>query len=494
MSVPWSGTATESVPQPPAVAVTQANALSLPSSQTPSITHPATQPDPKPMSNGSIAPSATPAAPVAAVPRPAVPAPVVNSNGKRELSPGPQGQPPQKTIKASHVMAANAPAQTPPPAGPSVPRPQQPITLPMGRGQGIDLRAEEEAARRAARSAVGGARFAGSGSRAKQTDLLGEQVLRVRLNRLAHEHGMAFDDEAMRILAMGAETRMRSLMESATRAQQHRVNSTHQHKPPMRVNGGKGPKPLWSQKITSDTGAVMAALANANRDENKAHRVARTERNARETELARAQAAAKEREARESGSAPDTGAASPASGAPPEEAAAGPARPRPSEPVFQAAPTFGGPPPPPKKSKGKKAAGRDMSAEVQAKITNQTATVNAGRKRYAWEMGGGFRPQVSSLLSGKRKKAEEEEKKDKEEEEEEAPPPPKKKRTVSAPHRRPVDVDVRGDKRGRDDTALTVVDVMFALERERSGRGMGTADEIVRRQYAKPGGPYGPWQ
>lgn len=305
---------------------------------------------------------------------------------------------------------------------------------------------------------------------------------------------MTFDDEAMRLLAMGAETRMRSLIESAVRAQQHRVHSTHQHKPPMRASGSKGSKPLWSQKITSDTSAVMAALANANKEENKAHRVARTERNARETELARAQAAAKEREARDSGSAPDTGVVSPASGPPPEEA--GPARPRPSEPVFQAAPTFGGPPPP-KKSKGKKAGGRDMSAEVQAKITNQTATVNAGRKRYAWEMGGGaFRPQVPSLLSGKRKKAEEEENKDKgkdKEEEVEAPPPPKKKRSVSAPHRRPIDVDVRGDKRARDDTALTIVDAMFALEREGSGRGMGTADEIVRRQYAKPGGPYGPW-
>lgn len=59
----------------------------------------------------------------------------------------------------------------------------------MGRGQGIDLRAEEEAARRAARSAVGGARFAGSGSRAKHTDLLGEQVLRGRLNRIGARSG-----------------------------------------------------------------------------------------------------------------------------------------------------------------------------------------------------------------------------------------------------------------------------------------------------------------
>lgn len=280
-------------------------------------------------------------------------------------------------------------------------------------------------------------------------------------------------------------------------------------------SGSRAARPLWSQKITSDTSAVMAALTNANREENKAHRVARTERNARETELARAQAAAKEREREREGggSAPDTSAASPAgpaSDADEASGSAGPAKERPSEPVFQAAPTFGGPPPAPKKSgKGKKGGKPDMSAEVQAKMTNATAIMSAGRKRYAWEMGGSggaFRPQVPSLLSGKRKKGGAEEgegekgasaepSKDAEAPKEEAPPPPPKKvkRTVSAPHRRPIDVDTRGDKRARDDTALTIADVVFALEHEGSGRGMGTADEIVRRVWARPGGPYGRW-
>lgn len=330
---------------------------------------------------------------------------------------------------------------------------------------------------------------------------------------------MVVDDEAMRYLAMAAEIRVRALLSSAVRTQQHRVHSTHQRKPPMsKGSGSKAGKPLWSQKATSDTNAVMVALATANKEENKAHRVARTERNARETEIARAQAAAKEREREREGSsvpqeteagaassaaisdseeAPPSGGAS-ATGAP-SAAAASSSTPG---PTFQAAPTFGAPLP--KKSKGgKKGAAKDVSSEVQAKITNATAFMAVGRKRkYAWEMGAGagaFKPPVPSLLSGKRKKGADDA---------DSPGPsgaeapaaaapaaeasaaavkPKKaKRTLSGPHRRPIDVHQPGDKRAKDDTALTVADFVFALDHEGSGRGMGTADELVRRMRARP--------
>lgn len=56
--------------------------------------------------------------------------------------------------------------------------------LPMGKGSGIDLRAEEEAARRAQRSAVGNIKFAGNASRARHTDLFGEVAMRNRLNQI----------------------------------------------------------------------------------------------------------------------------------------------------------------------------------------------------------------------------------------------------------------------------------------------------------------------
>jgi len=323
---------------------------------------------------------------------------------------------------------------------------------------------------------------------------------------------MTVDDEAMRYLALAAEIRVRTLLASAIRAQQHRVNSTHQHKPPMSKPSpsGRPPQALWSQKITSDPHAVMMALANSNKEENKAHRVARTERNARETELARRAAAAqRDREQGRDGTATaDTASsAGPASDA--EAASAATPKP-PKEPVFQANPTFGGPPPK-KTGKGKKAASHNMSADVQAKITNATAAMLAGgRKRYAWEtgaMGGAFRPSVPSLLSGKRKKGGEEDgEKEKKEEPvdkpavevaapvDEAPKPPKRpKRTITGPHRRQVDIETVGDKKGRDDTALTVVDVLFALEHEGNGHGPGSTDDITRRFWTRPGGPYGKW-
>lgn len=331
---------------------------------------------------------------------------------------------------------------------------------------------------------------------------------------------MTVDDEAMRYLALAAEIRVRALLSSAARAQHHRVSSTHAHKPPMsKASGSKPAKPLWSQKITSDPHAVMAALANANRDENKAHRVARTERNARETEMARAEAVQRERERERDGGSPPPAAEAPAAAAASGEPASesdgpttSPAPAKPKEPTFQSAPTFGAAPVAKKSGKGKKAAS-NVSADMQAKMTNATAMMAAGgRKRYAWETGamsGAFRPQVSSLLSGKRKKGGEE---DEQKEEsgagdgagdgsaaaaapaEEAPRPPKRpKRSVTGPHRRQVDIETAGDKKGRDDTALTAVDVLFALEHEGSGRGMGTADEIIQRVNSRPGGPYGKW-
>jgi hypothetical protein len=42
-----------------------------------------------------------------------------------------------------------------------------------------------------------------------------------------------------------------------------------------------------------------------------------------------------------------------------------------------------------------------------------------------------------------------------------------------------------------DDQALTAVDVMFALEREGTGRGMGTAEEIIWRCQGTAGGVWG---
>lgn len=44
------------------------------------------------------------------------------------------------------------------------------------------------------------------------------------------------------------------------------------------------------------------------------------------------------------------------------------------------------------------------------------------------------------------------------------------------------------EKRVADDRALTLVDVVFALERDGVGRGMGTAAEVVTKVMSRPGG------
>jgi hypothetical protein len=318
---------------------------------------------------------------------------------------------------------------------------------------------------------------------------------------------MTVDDEAMRYLALAAEIRVRTLLTSAVRAQQHRVTSTHQYRPPMSKPSASGKEePLWSQKITSDPTAVMLALSLKNREENKAHRVARTERNARETEMARASAMQRERDGGEEPAPPppDTAASSgPTSDAGEASSSAVTPRPAVNELVIQASPVFGAPPPK-KTGKSKKAAARDVSADVQAKITNATALLAATgrRKRYAWEsgpavggVGAAFKPPVPSPLGGKRKVEDEDPNEKlppaKRVHEEPKPEPKRPKRPISGPHRRQVDLNKVGDRKGRDDTALTVVDVLFALEHEGSGRGPGSTEDITRRYWTRPGGPYG---
>lgn len=292
---------------------------------------------------------------------------------------------------------------------------------------------------------------------------------------------MTVDEEAMRYLALAAEVRVRSLLASAIRAQEHRVSSTHKYAPPMHAGASGAPRPLWSQNITSDPNAVLAALEASNKEETKAHRIARTEWKARETELARAAAAAREREEgqqeRDGGQA--AAAASPAatndagaSGSTPTASASTKA------PTFQATPTFGAPPP--KKTKSKKA-GKDVSEAVEHRMTNRTAQAFFGRKQYAWETGGS----PASWKTKKNKKKEEEGAAAAE-----VVKPKRVRRRPSSPKPREIDVAAPGDKKSNDKQALTLADMLFALEHD-GERGMGSSEEVARRMWLRPGGPYG---
>ncbi|KAL7419808.1 hypothetical protein Q5752_005724 [Cryptotrichosporon argae] len=466
----------------------------------------------------------------------------VNQNGKRALSPERTVPtvPPTKTMRVDGQTNGAVPRSTSPTRGEASPEPQSALqSVPRG------TVADDDSAGRANLS-----RPVDHGSlQSKHTQLLAATLVRDRFSRAIRAAGvsLAVDDDAARYLALAAEARVRSIIGSAVRAHDHRVGTSHARAPPLvykddvrrfkakpRTAGDDGrqgaskdsagkAKPLWAHQVRADPAAVLAKLSERARDENKAHRVARSERNAREFELAKQMAAAAEREgrvpdsARDGSLAPHDDAVSPSAAASGSASTSGAADEKPKEITFSAAPTFGAVAP--RKPKGgSKKARAEPSAEAQAKMTNVVASNFTGRKRYNWEMGGGaFAPNVPSLLSGKRKKADASAADDDATGAGQAagtatgagtavsspaapspgpsvpalPVPPAKerrRRPATLPARYEVAVD--RTRRVRDDAALTRVDVVFALERERGPRGWGGTDEIVDRVWARWGGPY----
>ena len=312
---------------------------------------------------------------------------------------------------------------------------------------------------------------------------------------------MTFDDEAMAYIAFAAESRIRSLLSSSIAAQTHRVSSSHFREPPFQPrfsSSSRAEKPMWSHRVTSDDNAVLDALSRANKEAEQSFRASRMDRLARETEIQRAQ--------KPEPADPSTTVEADSFGV----SQNGP-------PVFGAVSEKKG-----TKKAGKKA-GRDVSVEVQHKMSNAAAMHSVGmlrKKQYSWLTS---MPNVSSPLSGKKRKAGKEEvlagttsegepgdgrEKGKVQGKEGGPGPdgvslsPKEeegerpiKRTrgnllLSVPTRRMVlvDRDARGQgKRIQDDRVVTMMDLLFALERDGLGKGMGMADEIVRRVWATGG-------
>ena len=207
-----------------------------------------------------------------------------------------------------------------------------------------------------------------------------------------------------------------------------------------------------------------------------------------------------------------------------------------SSPQTNAAPTFGGPR---KVIPGKtvKKNPKDVSADVQIKMSNATAMRSAGMgKKYSWMSSA---PQISSPLSGNKKKGKKgksglsqgggggggedadadgevdaegeadgdgdvdmsgEKKKRKSRPTKDGGGPStstskRRKKMPTLPPRRMIPTgqfDSKGTERlVPDDRALTVYDLVFSMEREKGGQGMGTSDEVVRRVMARPGGVWG---
>ncbi|KIR71497.1 hypothetical protein I310_04804 [Cryptococcus deuterogattii CA1014] len=392
----------------------------------------------------------------------------------------------------------------------------------------FDLRAEEDAARRLNVGRVlPSAALSGTNSRAKHSELIGKPFLRQKVEAASKSHGIKFDEEATLYLTGAIESSLRSLINLTRAAQLHRTSSSHLHAPPMAKTASKSSaekedRPMWSLTLRDDPNAVIEALNRRNRDAEQEFRKMRMDRLARDAELqkARERQAAQSQTAEVSPPSPATAAASPA------ESSSAPSTP--AKPLFGASKeTPKGTPSSSsssskKKSTTKKPSSRDVSAEVQHKMTNLTAMRSAGMgKKYGWMMGNA--PAVSSPLAGKKRKAEGAEGKEKDGEKGKARESPlgqdrpnKKARPIPVPTRRMVAVssppppapglhvagsnsnntptDKAEPQKVSDDKALTMVDLVFALEHgglgQAGGLGMGSVSGDVLQSIWARGGPW----
>ncbi|WVQ73865.1 hypothetical protein IAR50_003446 [Cryptococcus sp. DSM 104548] len=282
--------------------------------------------------------------------------------------------------------------------------------------QSFDLRAEEDAARRLNVGRVLPTSGSASTSRAKVSEIVGRPFLRQKVETVSKNHGVKFDEEATLYLTSAVESSLRSLLELTRTAQIHRTSSSHLHPPPLSAPPSKTapssarPKPLWSHSLTSHPSSVLDALNRQNRDAEQEFRKQRMDRLARDADMQKA----RERRERAEAFARDNGLAPPSGG---EGHGVGSREGTPGEGSSPSTPAPGTPAPPGTKKKPPKkstpststpgsgsGSSRDLSAEVQHKMTNLTAMRSAGvGKKYNWMMGNA--PSVSSPLAGKKRKA-----------------------------------------------------------------------------------------
>ena len=308
----------------------------------------------------------------------------------------------------------------------------------------------------------------------------------------ARENGVNFDEDALQYLALAAESRLGQLLSQTLAVQTHRTTTNHLRPAPLDKNG----KASWDHVGISDPTAILEAINRQNKETEQSFRADRMTRLAKETEVQRARERLVEREEE------DTGV---------DNNVAGPSTPMRSN----TNPTFGGVPTlssDKKKKSGKKTL---VTAEVQHKMSNMTAMRSiGGGKKYSWMSSS---PSVSSPLAGKKRKKEESgstlnpnntatdqpddtgpnvKKEEMEKEHQPSPvistPRPKKRKhriKLTDPSRRQVVVSRENgvERRQTDDRVLTVQDVLFVLERDGVGRGMGTGDDLVRRLWALGG-------
>ena len=246
---------------------------------------------------------------------------------------------------------------------------------------------------------------------------------------------------------------------------------------------------------------MLSLLNRQNKEAEQAFRANRMDRLARQTQLAKEKAI--------EDSVPDTGNAGPSTPMKSEGSAGSSGGQGGSATPGSGAPVFGAVSEKKKKGSGKK---KEVSADVAHKMSNMTALRQAGisTKQYSWMN----MPSVSSPLAGKaggkKRKGAKGEPEDVAVSEGASGPsrtgsvgaggpdsvdtvpvvstPARKRKRIklTEPTRREIVVGRENgvERRLPDERVLSIADVLFVLEKDGVGRGMGTGDDMVRRIWS----------
>ncbi|WWC87525.1 uncharacterized protein L201_002415 [Kwoniella dendrophila CBS 6074] len=321
------------------------------------------------------------------------------------------------------------------------------------KGDTFDLRAEEDAARRlnVGKAITTNSSMVGLKSRSKKTDLIGKAALKERVSAIAKNHGIKIEQEATLYLLSTIEQRIKTLIENAIKAQQHRTLSNHYRQPPITSKRRNGGKAIWSTKINNDNNQVIDQINKIYREEEQDFRKSRMSRLAKEAELQKI----KERSSslqpssfsadfafQENGGGPSTPISKPplssaystpmtsdkpggGGGGTPTFGAIKDSTTKSGQPIFGASLKKSGSSSSSSSLKNKMNP-RDVSAEVQHKMANATAMRSVGMgKKYGWMTGNipnvssplassGAGSSNSSPLGSKKRKADKEKDKEKE--------------------------------------------------------------------------------
>ncbi|KAH8817716.1 transcription initiation factor TFIID component TAF4 family-domain-containing protein [Flagelloscypha sp. PMI_526] len=214
---------------------------------------------------------------------------------------------------------------------------------------GIDLRAEEESLHRTHYSTGNNI----LGDRTRTQTSISTFFLSTTLQAIAGGHALPrkVPDDAVNYLALATRMRLEELIEKMVRAAKHRENARFDREPGVYTEGGED-APMWRVKLRRDVQKQLDALEKVEREEES-----RIRRDRKERQEAAANAALLEAENQAAMDLEDE------DGLPAKKKR--------------------------KKDGGPNLQAKNLSDDVRKKLSDDTASQAAGRKKYAWMTAGG---------------------------------------------------------------------------------------------------------